>query len=406
MSEIKVSKIESLDGTSPIIFDSGLTFSTPLKMYVGTTSQIDALSGLEGQIAFDTTLKKLKAHDGTNFVIIGDTVNTFDTIVEATTGSGVSIDGVLLKDGIVTTNEILEFTSNTGVTIDGVKLKDSQVNTDTINEKISGAGVTVDSVLLKDGGATFSSDVVPDTTDTVNLGSATKRWNAIYLNPSSLYLGTQHITADTTNVYFPGKINTTAIEEAVLGGGIDMPHDITFSGSLDATAATKIGFPTGAFYQVVSTFTETEATFAAPNADPGVEVTDFTTDITPSQANSKILIMLNLFGEAGHHDMVGYISRTEAGQSEVKLKPTAITGQRGSFHVGWYNDQDYNSTPHTTHYHMIDSPQTTNTVTYKVYLAKTSGGTTNFRLNGTINTTTSLNYEKGHSTLTLMEILA
>jgi hypothetical protein len=57
------------------------------------------------------------------------------------------------------TNTIDEFTSGSGVTVDGVLLKDAQVTasgasgiiTDTITERTAAAGVTIDGVLLKDG---------------------------------------------------------------------------------------------------------------------------------------------------------------------------------------------------------------------------------------------------------------
>jgi hypothetical protein len=107
-----------------------------------------------------------------------------NVIAERTSGSGVTVDGVLLKDnGItasgtatfsnasgVTTDTITERTSAAGVTIDGTLLKDngitasgvatfsnaSGVTTDTITERTAAAGVTVDGVLLKDGGITTS----------------------------------------------------------------------------------------------------------------------------------------------------------------------------------------------------------------------------------------------------------
>ena len=50
-----------------------------------------------------------------------------DTINESTTGSGVTIDGVLIKDNAVNTDTISEKTSATGVTIDGLLIKDSNV---------------------------------------------------------------------------------------------------------------------------------------------------------------------------------------------------------------------------------------------------------------------------------------
>ena len=51
----------------------------------------------------------------------------------------------------VQVDTINESTTGSGVTVDGVLIKDNAVNTDTITEKTSGSGVTIDSVLLKDG---------------------------------------------------------------------------------------------------------------------------------------------------------------------------------------------------------------------------------------------------------------
>ena len=50
-----------------------------------------------------------------------------DTINESTTGSGVTVDGVLIKDNAVNTDTITEKTSGSGVTIDGLLIKDSNV---------------------------------------------------------------------------------------------------------------------------------------------------------------------------------------------------------------------------------------------------------------------------------------
>ena len=52
-----------------------------------------------------------------------------DTINESTTGSGVTVDGVLIKDNSVNTDTITEKTSGSGVTIDGVLIKDSKIPT-------------------------------------------------------------------------------------------------------------------------------------------------------------------------------------------------------------------------------------------------------------------------------------
>ena len=51
----------------------------------------------------------------------------------------------------VQVDTINESTTGSGVTVDGVLIKDNAGNTDTITEKTSGSGVTIDGLLIKDG---------------------------------------------------------------------------------------------------------------------------------------------------------------------------------------------------------------------------------------------------------------
>ena len=405
MSKITVSEIES-PSNSPIIISSGINFDIPIRIKNYTTAEINALSGnVSGDLVYDSTVDLLKIFNGSDWDEVGGLPNAFDVINEESVGTGVTVDGVLHKDNQVYTDTINELTDQAGVEVDGVLLKDRTISADVINEKITNTGVTIEGTLLKDSTITAAGNILADQDTTHDIGSTTEKFNKIWLG-TGLDIGGNTVGFVGTDITVDGGFATDTLKEKTAAAGITIPSDVIFTGDIDATGAGTItGMPTGKLGQFEFTFSDTEATYAAPNADPGVELAALTTTITPTQGNSKILIMLNLFGEAGHHDMVGYVTRTVQGVAEVALKPTTITGQRGSFHVGWYNDTNYDSTPHTTHYHMIDSPATTNLVTYKVYLAKTSGGTTNFQFNGTINTTTSLNYEKGHSTLTLMELL-
>jgi hypothetical protein len=121
----------------------------------------DATTGTETGLDVSSTKLTYNPSTGT----LASTVVATNTVDEGTSGSGVTVDGVLLKDSEVTTDVINEKTSATGVTIDGVLLKDSQVTTDQINEKTSAAGVTIDSVLLKDG--------TVKATTTIGVGNAT-----------------------------------------------------------------------------------------------------------------------------------------------------------------------------------------------------------------------------------------
>ena len=72
---------------------------------------------------------------------IGTASPTFDTAIASTK---------------VETDTISEKTSGSGVTIDGLLIKDGGISLDTLSEKTSGAGVTIDGVLLKDNAVTCS----------------------------------------------------------------------------------------------------------------------------------------------------------------------------------------------------------------------------------------------------------
>lgn len=102
-----------------------------------TDDQIDiAVSGADD---FRITANTLTA-------LSGSTIAT-NTIAETTAGSGVTIDGVLLKDG-------------------GAVFADAAtIEIDTVNEATSAAGVTVDGVLIKDGVAVTRSSYVNVTAD-------------------------------------------------------------------------------------------------------------------------------------------------------------------------------------------------------------------------------------------------
>jgi len=405
MSKITVSQIET-PGNDKLQINSGIDFNVPIRIKNYTTGEIDALTGMEvGDLVFDTTRSLLKSYTGAAWVEVGGAPEEFDSISEETLGAGVTVDGVLHKDGEISTDVINETNPGSGVTIDGVLLKDNVVNVDVISEKTTNQGVTIDGVVLKDSGITVTNHILPDADELYDLGNTDNKFRDLYLSGSSITLGDQEITTDASSITLP-TVKTDRIEEKTVAGGITVPSDVTLTGTVDASGGTTVGFPKGKFEQVVYTFSDTEATYAMPNNNDGVEVALLTTTITPTSNTSEIMIMLHIFGESGHHDSVGFISREVAGTSEVYLKPTAIANTRGAFHVGYYPDSDHNSTPHSTSYHIVDAPATNANVTYRVRLAKTSGGTTNFRFNGTINTTTSLNYEKGNSQLTLMEVLA
>ena len=107
-----------------------------------------------------------------------------DTINESTTGSGVTVDGVLIKDNAVNTDTISEKTSATGVTIDGVLIKDSVAH--------SGIVQIVDNFDIGLTSASGSSTYVTTTTlDTITPMRAGSKFYVIAAGTASIRSNTQ-----------------------------------------------------------------------------------------------------------------------------------------------------------------------------------------------------------------------
>lgn len=104
--------------------------------------------------AADPILLKIRNNDNDAWITIGSITATTDlftlvadTISEATSAAGVTIDGVLLKDSAVSVDTISEKTGGSGVTIDGVVLKDNGI---TVGAAINVADQLVNRPVLQD----------------------------------------------------------------------------------------------------------------------------------------------------------------------------------------------------------------------------------------------------------------
>jgi hypothetical protein len=144
----------------------GAAGSLPYQSNTDTTTFLAA--GSDGQVLKLSSGVPTWSSDASGVTITDDTTTNatrYVTFTDATTGTETGLDvsstkltynpstGTLAST-VVATNTVDEGTSGSGVTVDGVLLKDSEVNTDVINEKTSAAGVTIDSVLLKDNKVT------------------------------------------------------------------------------------------------------------------------------------------------------------------------------------------------------------------------------------------------------------
>jgi hypothetical protein len=111
-----------------------------------------------------------------------------DTIAEATSGAGVTADGVLLKDGAVTTS---------GNATVGGSVTATGVSSDTISEKTGAAGVTIDGVLCKDGRVY----------GTIALNSLTATTSGTSVEMPSVPAGTKRIVLTLSGVSTSGSSN-------------------------------------------------------------------------------------------------------------------------------------------------------------------------------------------------------
>jgi len=157
--------------------------------------------------------------------------------------------------------------------------------------------------------------------------------------------------------------------------------------------------PANSVLQVVSTvksdtYTASGSTYTT--------VTGLTATITPTSANSKILVLLNLVIGQGYYVVNGRLMR---GSTAIGIGDASSTRPRTTFAVNTYVA---NQTYEEYHYKpvgvtFLDSPATTAPITYSVQLASYSSyayavnRNVNFQDGGTYDPTTI-------STITLMEI--
>ena len=123
--------------------------------------------------------------------------------------------------------------------------------------------------------------------------------------------------------------------------------------------------------------------------------------ITPTSSTSKILIQAHVFFEASvsDHDAIWYLQRDSTSLSA----PAAGSRKVGIAMAGiGYHGDDNASTPSTVHIDYYDEPATTSEVTYKVAVQASSART--FYINRTVTDTDTNGYERGISSITLMEI--
>lgn len=179
----------------------------------------------------------------------------------------------------------------------------------------------------------------------------------------------------------------------------------TVSGTALSPTAVRDGLGPGTVLQVVNTYlTAPTSQSIAGGYTTYTDLTGFSATITPASVNSKILVFVRWFGEMS--------PQTEIYNTMWNLKRNGTLigqpAQPGSLTIGIhmaaisYYANDNDSTPETCFFNYYDSPNSTAAVTYQVSLSCPTGST--LYTNRCVNSATSGGYERGTSSIMLMEI--
>ena len=176
------------------------------------------------------------------------------------------------------------------------------------------------------------------------------------------------------------KINGTTGVDKIVDGAIT-----------SSDLGTGVG---GKVLQVQNTLTSSRNTYTATNDNVGNNIAVLNTTITPSATSSKVWITITITFEM-YHDTVFELYRN----STVIGRNTATTARySGTFLPGY--DVDNDSTARTNTYTYLDSPNTTSTITYKLYCHSSNVTNQTLYLNRSVGSAGADNYEIATSSMT------
>jgi hypothetical protein len=173
----------------------------------------------------------------------------------------------------------------------------------------------------------------------------------------------------------------------------------------NATALPKSALPAGSIVQVVQTVLTTTVSFSPNGAMQAV--TGLSASITPSSASNKILVLVNMaMGPSIDAVIMGQLQRNSSAIGGGVVSGSSPSINTAEYYVG----SAANSPPCFTGagvVNYLDSPATTSSVTYAMYIQGDSGANTIY-VNRTGRNNSSGNAIDGRasSTITLMEVVA
>ena len=180
----------------------------------------------------------------------------------------------------------------------------------------------------------------------------------------------------------------------------------TFGGNVNSTNFTGSGASltgTGVVKQVLNSLTNNKSTYNTGTTYAGVEITPLTLSITPASGSNRIMVNYMVTGEGSTGSAMGFrLYRVVAGTPTLIGINSANTDKWNVTFVTPY-DPNTDSTPQPANYLFVDSPNTTDEVTYKLHVVATSTSSQAFKLNRSTGTPTNVK-EETTSSVTLTEI--
>jgi len=272
----------------------------------------------------------------------------------------------------------------------------SIVKVDTIQENTSANGITVDGLNIKDSKLVTANSIV-ETNLTNDCVTADKLANAIN---SAITANTNKVTNANHSGEVTGSGALTIAGNVVDEANLKVSNSPTNGYGLVARSGNTGGMTWealggGKIAQVISTNNTTTGTFGSTTFG---DMTGQTVNITPSASNSKILIFNHISLSVNNNNYV---------QFKLLRDSTSIgAGSNDLNRIGCITSIEGTGTDHmrTVAFQVLDSPNTTNQITYKAQLRTHSSATIAF--NRTINDADQGYAPRASSEITVMEILA
>ena len=162
-------------------------------------------------------------------------------VKDSQTGEFIVVDSITLTSQTVNDINALDASLTKGTITVGT-LKADTITSPSIPTDISDLTDTTNLLYTLDLSA-VGQDIIPDTDDTRDLGSPTKRWRDLYLGPGSLYINNKKVISDDSNTIMISTDNDQSLSLKTSGTGVlTLQSDTTvnFAGNLQIASGKAI----------------------------------------------------------------------------------------------------------------------------------------------------------------------